>query len=178
MTGFLSALEVPKLKSRINDYANIISPAYENEIAKQLQQLEQTDSTQVVVLTIKSLEGDSLEDFSIRVAEKWKIGQKKLDNGAILLVSRDDRKIRIETGYGLEGKLTDLISGRIIRDAMAPEFRLGKYYQGILKGVLAISSVVKGEYAATAETAKRRTCLLYTSPSPRDVEESRMPSSA
>src|SRR5512146_572764 len=82
------ALEVPRLKGRVNDYAAMLSPATVRQLEASLKELEQSDSTQIVVLTIPSLEGDSIEDFSIRVAEKWKIGAKSLDNGAILLISK------------------------------------------------------------------------------------------
>lgn len=142
------ALKVPALRSRVNDYANILSPGAISSIENKLSLLEKSDSTQVVVLTIPSLEGDALEDFSIRVAEAWKIGQKGLDNGAILLISRDDHKVRIEVGYGLEGKLTDLMAGRIIDDIIIPSFRKGNFDGGIEEAVDAIASVVRGEFTA------------------------------
>ncbi len=144
------ALQVPALKGRVNDYAGLLSNGTARQLEAALAQLESTDSTQIVVLTIASLDGDSLEDFSIRVVEQWQIGQKGKDNGALLLVSKNDRKIRIEVGYGLEGKLTDLVSGRIIRDIMVPQFRMGLYDQGIIDGVAAIAGVVRGEYVAPA----------------------------
>jgi uncharacterized protein len=149
------ALEVPALRGRINDYAGLLSNATARQLDGGLAQLEATDSTQIVVLTITSLEGDSLEDFSIRVVEKWQIGQKGKDNGALLLVSKNDRKIRIEAGYGLEGKLTDLVSGRIIRNIIVPQFKMGRYDQGIIDGVTAMAGVVRGEFTAP-ETPLRR----------------------
>lgn len=142
------ALEVPQLQGRVNDYAGILSPATKGQLESVLKTLESTDSTQIVVLTIKSLQGDSLEDFSLRVVETWQIGQKGLDNGALLLVAKDDRKIRIEVGYGLEGKLTDLTAGRIIRDVIAPRFKQGNFDQGIIDGVGAIVATVRGQYSA------------------------------
>ena len=99
------------LSGHVNDTAGMLHASTKQQLEAVLTDLEKTDSTQVAVLTIDSLEGDSLEDFSMRVAEQWKIGQKGSDNGAILLVARQDRKIRIEVGYGLEGKLTDLMAG-------------------------------------------------------------------
>ncbi len=142
------ALEVPKLRGRVNDYAGMLSPSTERQLETALAEFERTDSTQIVVLTIPSLEGDSLEEFSMRVAERWKIGQKGLDNGAILLISKNDRMIRIEVGYGLEGKLTDLMAGRIIRDVITPRFRAGQFDQGVIEGVQAMIQVVRGEYRA------------------------------
>lgn len=149
------ALDVPKLKGHVNDYAGMLSASTQRQLEVVLTDLEQQESTQIVVLTISSLQGDSLEDFSIRVADAWKIGQKGRDNGAILLISKNDRKIRIEVGYGLEGSLTDLISGRIIRNVMAPQFRSGRFEQGISDGVAAMIGAVRGEF--TAEDVSRPT---------------------
>ncbi len=147
-------LNVPKLKGHVNDYADILSPYTERQIEGVLRRLEQTDSTQIVVLTIPSLEGEALEDYSIRVVEEWKIGQKDLDNGAVLLVAKNDRKLRIEVGYGMEGSLTDLISGRIIRGVIAPQFKSGNFDRGVMDGVQAMILAVRGEFKATAETRR------------------------
>jgi uncharacterized protein len=150
------SLEVPLLKARVNDYAGILSPAMVQKLEERLALLEQTDSTQAVVLTIPSLEGEVIEDFSIRVAEKWKIGQKGRDNGVILVVARDDRKVRIEVGRGLEEKLTDLVSGRIIRNTIVPYFKNGDFDNGVWAGTTDIINAVKGQYVATdTDTGKR-----------------------
>jgi uncharacterized protein len=141
-------LEVPALKGRVNDYGNILSAATETQLDQFLQQLEQTDSTQIAVLTIPSLEGESLEGFSLKVVENWQIGQAETDNGALLLVAVGDRKIRIEVGYGLEGTLTDLQAGRIIRNVILPKFKQGNFDQGVIDGVSAMIQTVKGEYTA------------------------------
>ena len=143
-----SALNVPALKGRVNDYAHILSPSTITQLDNALGYFEQQESTQIVVLTIPTLAGDSLEDFSIRVAEQWKIGQKGKDNGAILLIAKKERKLRIEVGYGLEGKLTDLTSGRIIRNIILPWFNQGNFNQGVLDGVGAMMQAVKGEFKA------------------------------
>ena len=144
----LSALEVPALKGRVNDYAGMLSAATRQQLEDILGRLEQTDSSQIVVLTLPSLGGEVLEEFSLKVAEKWKIGQKGFDNGAILLIAQKDRKLRIEVGYGLEGSLTDLMAGRIIRNVIVPQFKAGNFDQGIIDGVQAIIEVVRGEYQA------------------------------
>jgi uncharacterized protein len=154
--GLALAAEVPPLKGRVNDYAKMLSPSTERRLEGVLRDLEQTDSTQIVVLTIPSLGGDSLEDFSIRVAEAWQIGRKDVDNGALLLIARNDRKVRIEVGYGLEGSLTDLMSGRIIRNVIVPQFKQGHFDQGILEGVYAMIAAVRGEYSALAKPARQR----------------------
>jgi len=150
------ALDVPPLKGRVNDYGGMLAGATEQHLNRILQDLEASDGTQIVVLTIPSLEGDSLEDFSIRVADQWQIGQANRDNGAILLISKADRKLRIEVGYGLEGRLTDLMAGRIIRDVIVPRFKAGQIDQGILDGVGAMASVVRGEFKASEAPSRSR----------------------
>ncbi len=152
--GNVAALDVPTLKGHVNDYAGMLSAASQRQLETVLTDFEQQESTQITLLTVPSLEGDALEDFSIRVAEAWKIGQSGSDNGAILLISKKDRKIRIEVGYGLEGSLTDLKAGRIIRNVIAPRFKMGQFDQGILEGISAMMGTVKGEYEAT-DTAKK-----------------------
>ncbi len=149
VTVSASALDVPQLTGRVNDYAAMLTPEAKASIESKLANLERSDSTQIAVLTIPSLEGDALEDFSIRVAEKWKIGQKKIDNGAILLIVKNDRKIRIEVGRGLEGKLTDLKSRRVISEHIRPKFKAGDFPGGIDAGVDALISIVKGEFQSS-----------------------------
>ncbi len=150
----LCALPVPALTARVNDYASMLSARAKADIEQKLKQFEAEESTQIVILTVPSLQGDVMEDFSIRVAEAWKIGRKGSDNGAILIVSRDDRKIRIEVGYGLEGKLTDLLAGRIVQNEIAPAFKAGQYDEGFEKGVSAMMDAVRGEYKGKPATDK------------------------
>jgi uncharacterized protein len=151
-----SPLEVPALTGRVNDYAHLLSADTVRRLDRQLAELERTDSTQVVVLTIPTLDGENLEEYSIKVAEAWRIGQKGLDNGVILLIAKQEHKIRIEVGRGLEGKLTDLLSGRITRQEMVPRFRQGDFDGGVIAGVNAIAAVVRGEYAASQEQPHRQ----------------------
>jgi len=150
------ALDAPPYKGRVNDLANMMSPATRKALESRLADLERTDSSQVTVLTIPSLEGDSIEDFSIRVAEAWKVGQKGTDNGVILLVSKADRKIRIEVGYGLEGVLTDILAGQIIVNVITPRFKQNDFDGGFTDGVAAISGAVRGEYTAEQAARPRR----------------------
>lgn len=156
----LSALEVPALKGRVNDHAAMLSAATRQQLEDILSRLEQTDSSQIVVLTIPSLGGEVLEEFSLKVAGKWKIGQKGFDNGAILLIAQKDRKLRIEVGYGLEGSLTDLMAGRIIRNVIVPQFKAGNFDQGIIDGVQAMIGVVRGEYQAPEKSPKKKDSSL------------------
>ncbi len=140
------ALAVPSLTARVNDFAGVLSPATRQQLEYVLADLEKTDSTQLAVLIIPTLDGENLEDFSLKVVEQWKLGQKNLDNGALLLIAKNDRKLRIEVGYGLEGVLTDLKSSRIIRDIITPQFRNGNFDQGVIDGVSAMIAVVRGEF--------------------------------
>jgi uncharacterized protein len=150
-----AALDVPKLQGRVNDLAGLISRGTEAELESRMAELESSDSTQLVILTITSLEGEVLEEYSIRVAEEWGIGQKGYDNGALLLVSKNDRSVRLEVGYGLEGSLTDLLAGRIIDNEILPNFSAGRFDAGFLKGVEAVTAAVKGEYKAEAKASSR-----------------------
>ena len=143
------ALSVPeKPQGYVSDYAGILSSSARVQLESVLSQFEKETSNQVVVVTFPSLEGESLEDFSIRLAEKWKIGQKGKDNGVIFLIFRDDRKMRIEVGYGLEGVLTDATSGAILNQIVRPRFREGKFDEGISEGVQAIIQATRGEFHA------------------------------
>jgi uncharacterized protein len=143
--SFALALDVPPLRGRINDYAGLIPADRARALEERLARFEAETGHQIAVLTIPSLKGDSLEDFSIRVAEAWKIGKKGFDNGAILLIARDDRKLRIEVGYGLEGVMPDAIASRIIREVITPRFRSGDFAGGIEAGVDTMLKVTKGE---------------------------------
>lgn len=144
--GSAGALEVPRLQGRVNDYAGMISTTARGQLEDTLRQLEESDSTQLVILTIPALEDEDLEGYSLRVAETWGIGQQEFDNGVLLLVSQAERKVRIEVGYGLEGRLTDLQAGRIIDYEIVPSFKAGNFDQGFLRGAEAITAAVRGEY--------------------------------
>lgn len=138
-------LDVPALTGRIVDQAELLDAAAEERIAARLTTLEQDTGAQVAVLTIPSLQGDVLEEFSIRVAREWRLGQAGRDNGALVLVARDDRQVRIEVGSGLEGALTDLITNRVIDERMVPRFRDGDFGGGIEAAVEAMDPIIRGE---------------------------------
>jgi uncharacterized protein len=148
-------LAVPPLKGHINDTANMLSGGAVQSLEKMLTDFERTDSTQIAVLTIASLAGEDIQEFSIKVAETWKIGQKGTDNGAILLIARDEKKIRIEVGRGLEGKLTDLMSGRIIREKIRPRFSKGDFDGGVKDGLSSMIDAVRGEFKASQSSPKK-----------------------
>jgi uncharacterized protein len=150
-----SALDVPYLAGRVNDVAGMLSDDFEAQLDARLRQLEQETSNQVVVLTVPSLEGDPIEDFSMRVVETWQLGHEGVDNGVLLLISRDERLVRIEVGYGLEGALTDAQSHRIISSLLAPRFRAGDFDGGVDAAVDAIVSAVRGEPIEALERPSR-----------------------
>lgn len=139
------ALEVPYLGGRVNDEADMMPPAAEQRVEQILAALEEKTGAQVAVLTVPSLEGDPIDDFSIRVAETWKLGRGKFDDGALLLISRDDRQMRLEVGYGLEGVLPDALSRRILDEQLRPRFRSGDFGGGIEAAAQSIATLVSGE---------------------------------
>ncbi len=129
----------------------MISSQEKNNLERFLSQYEDESSNQIVVLTLASIGEENIEEFSIRVVEKNLIGQKEKNNGVLVLIVRDSRAIRFETGYGLEGALTDAISSDIIHNVMTPEFRKGNYYGGIANGIVSIADAVKGEFKGTGK---------------------------
>ncbi len=154
-TTTLHAFEVPRSQGYVTDLAQLIDTTTERKLEQYLRSFEDTDSTQLVVLTIADLDGLSVEQAALEVAEQWQIGQREHDNGVLLLVARDDRKVRIEVGLGLEGRLTDLLAGRIVDQELLPRFRQGQYTDGIVAGVFAISDAVRGEYKGNGSHKKR-----------------------
>lgn len=138
-------------KQYVVDETGTLTTSQKNDLITKLQSEDKTTSNQIVIYMIPTLGGESLEDVSIRLAEKNKIGKKDKNNGVLMLIVKNDRKIRIEVGYGLEGVLTDALSSSIIRNEITPSFKAGNYYEGINKGVDAIINAIKGEYTADKE---------------------------
>ncbi len=149
----VSGLEVPYLSGRVNDQAGLFDETAENALEEKLRALEEETGAQVAVLTVATLDGDPIEDYSLRVVETWKLGREGVDDGVLILVARDDRRMRIEVGYGLEGALTDAQSGRIIDGIMTPKFRAGDYAGGVDSAVDVISSAIRGEELILPEDA-------------------------
>ena len=148
------SLSVPQAQGYVNDYAKILRTNEKNKISSYLENLYDSTGIQIAVLTIPSLNGEDLEVFSLKVAEKWQIGNKDKDSGALLLIALKDRKMRIETGYGLEGKLTDAKCGLIIRNVLAPEFRNENYGKGILKAVQNMGGIASDDEALVSKSVK------------------------
>jgi uncharacterized protein len=139
------AKDIPALTGRVNDTANLIPQDQRQRIETQLAQFEQQTSNQVSVLTVDSLDGEDIEGYANKVGRAWGLGQKGKDNGALLLVSKSDRKMRIEVGYGLEPVLTDLQTSIIQNQVIIPYFKKGDFGGGIEAGVNAILSTIQGK---------------------------------
>ncbi|MGI8604036.1 MAG: TPM domain-containing protein [Verrucomicrobiales bacterium] len=146
----------PKPAAYFNDYAQLVSSEVANRLNARLDQFERESSNQIVVAIFPKLpEGAALEDYTVRTAESWGAGQKKWDNGAVLFVFAQDRKLRIEVGYGLEGALPDGRCDAIIRNDIRPHFRAGNYAVGLEKGIDAIIAATRGEYQAAPNAAAK-----------------------
>lgn len=147
----------PAPKLYFNDYAGVVPPAVAQGLNRRLEDFEKASSSQIVVAVFDKLPANAaLEDFTVKTAQSWKVGGKRNDNGAVLFVFAQDRKMRIEVGYGLEGKLPDLICNRIISEQIAPRFRQGDYAGGLTAGVNSILQAAQGEYQGTGQTANSR----------------------
>jgi uncharacterized protein len=143
--------EVPIVHQRINDETGTLSPDEITALESTLAQFEKETSNQIVVLMVPSTQGDSFEDYSLRVAEKNRLGKKGRDNGILLFIAKEDHNLRIEVGYGLEGSLPDAISDQIIRRVIIPKFKQNDFFGGIQTGLEAIMQATKGEYKAAPE---------------------------
>lgn len=150
----LFAATVPALKGRVNDYAKIIRDSDEREIEEYLAGIEQASGVQIAVLTMPSLDGDDIASFGIKVADKWQLGDKEKDNGAILIVAYAEHDLRIEVGDGLEGSLTDAKCGLILRNVIVPEFKNGNYSAGIKKGVMNMGAIATGDESAVSRSVR------------------------
>ncbi|MDR3449119.1 MAG: TPM domain-containing protein [Alphaproteobacteria bacterium] len=138
------ALDFPSLTGRVVDAAHILSSGTVQSLEQTLADYEARTTTQIVVATLPSLEGGTIEDYGYQLGRHWGIGQKGRDNGALLIVAPNERKVRIEVGYGLEGTLTDAVSNQIIQTIILPEFRHGHMESGVVQGVQAIIAVLSG----------------------------------
>ena len=147
LTGLVFAqTDFPKIKGRVNDFSGILSSAARNSLEQKLAQFEKETTNQIAVAILPSIHGESLEGYSIKLAESWKLGKKDRDNGVLLLIVQNERAVRIEVGYGLEGALTDVLSHSIISNEIIPAFRAGRFDDGIIAGLEAIMSAIRGEY--------------------------------
>jgi uncharacterized protein len=138
-------LAVPKLEKRVTDLTATLSSDDEARITARIREFEQKKGTQIAVLIVGSTKPEAIFDYSLRVAEAWKLGRKGVDDGVLFVVAKDDRKMQIITGPGVQGVMTDVVSRRIIAEVVAPRFREAKFADGIFNGVDKIASVIDGE---------------------------------
>jgi uncharacterized protein len=155
ITSF-SQLAIPELwGTRIHDEAHVLSAPFISQLEQQLKTHEDSTSNQIAVLVVSSLEGEAIEDYTLRVAEKWKLGNQQKDNGVLIFAAIGDKRARIEVGEGLEGVLPDALCSQIIRNELAPYFRQGNYEGGIQAASNAIIKAIAGEYQADASPVQR-----------------------
>jgi len=152
----VAALDFPALSGRVVDEANILDQPTRAALTEKFAALEAKTTDQLVVVTLKSLQGTSIEDFGYQLGRHWRVGQKDKNNGALLIVVPSERKVRIEVGYGLEATLTDAISRLIIENAIIPRFRANDFPGGITRGVDDIISVLTGDAAEWQQRATKR----------------------
>jgi len=150
----------PAPRQYVTDEAGVIAPGLLAQLNQRLAVFEKQTSNQIVAVVYPKLpEGTSLEDYAQSLYQDWKIGTKKNSNGVLMLVFVQDRKVRIQTGYGLEGALPDALCSRIIRETMAPAFRSGNYGAGLSSGITAVMQATKGEYKGTGRSNGKPTTL-------------------
>ncbi|MBN1159827.1 MAG: TPM domain-containing protein [Candidatus Diapherotrites archaeon] len=145
LVPFSAAQEYPNYVGYVNDFADVISPSAESQLTSMISALESEKTAEIAIVTIPSLENNSLELYAVELFEKWGIGKKGADNGILILVTMEEREIRIEVGYGLEGAINDAKAGRIIRDVISPRFKEGNYDQGLIDGTQTIAEIIRGE---------------------------------
>ena len=141
----LALVAVPPLSGQVVDQTGTLSAGDIASLTQTLKNLETRKGSQIAVLIVPTTDGEAIEQFSLRVAEAWKIGRKKIDDGALLVIAKNDRRLRIEVGYGLEGALTDVTSKRIIDEDITPKFKSGDFAGGVSAGVNRIVRVAEGE---------------------------------
>ncbi len=147
--------EKPSLQTSVYDYANLLTPEEKTQLEEKLIQYSDSTSTQIVVVTIESLKGESIDVLSTNWAQKWGIGQAKEDNGVMILLAKQERQISIRPGYGVEDKLIAATCGQIIDYVIVPEFKAGSYYRGLDKGADAIIDAIKGKFKSQQKNHKK-----------------------
>ena len=152
----LAAQDIPRNDGWVTDLGDMLTTTQENELEALMESYKQGSDHEIALLTLAQLGDNSLEDYANEIATAWDIGEKDKYNGALLLVSRDDRKIRWEVGYGLEETLPDIICGRIIRDVMTPQFKAGNFYEGMREAITTAHAAIGGDYAPLEQHEQRR----------------------
>ena len=140
-----NAVEVPALTARVTDLTATLSAEQQAALEAKLAAFESHKGSQIAILIVPTTQPEAIEQYAIRVVDQWQLGRKDVDDGVLVLLSKDDRKVRIEVGYGLEGVLPDVIAKRIIENVMIPQFKQGDYYAGLDAGIDSVAGVIEGE---------------------------------
>ena len=143
---------VPPLRARVTDLTSTLTREQQAGLEQRLAQFEANKGAQIGVLILPTTQPETIEEFAVRVQEQWKLGRKGIDDGVLLVVATEDRTLRIEVGYGLEGVIPDAIAKRIIEEDIVPQFRQGDFYSGISAGVSRVMSLIQGEPLPPVET--------------------------
>jgi uncharacterized protein len=143
--GAADMVAVPPLKARVTDLTGTLSAEQLNSLEAELRAFEQKKGSQIAVLVLPSTQPETIEQYSIRVADSWKIGRAKTDDGLILVVAKNDQRLRVEVGYGLEGAIPDVVAKRVIREVIAPHFLANDFYGGIRDGTRTLMKLIEGE---------------------------------
>jgi uncharacterized protein len=150
LTASIAAgVDIPYLTGRVTDNAQILSPETRRSLTDSLKAHESRTGNQIAILTVPTLNGGGIEEFAVDVFKEWKLGQKGKDNGILIIVVPNDRRMRIEVGYGLEGTITDLMAGRIIQHVMTPKFKNGDFNGGITDGARTVMDVLESDGFST-----------------------------
>lgn len=153
VTRVFAATHIPAPTGHVNDFAGVLNSAEKKSLEETLVAYKESSKNEIAIVLIRSLDGDTVEDVAVRTFKEWKIGDKEKDNGVLFLAAIEDRKMRIEVGYGAEPFLTDGEAGQILRDAVTPSFREGKYGQGVSRAVAAIEKELSQPAQESAESA-------------------------
>jgi uncharacterized protein len=144
-TGALAQVAIPELRAPVTDLTGTLTPDQIATLEQRLREFEAAKGSQIAVLLVPTTQPETIEQYSIRVAEKWRLGREGVDDGVLLVVAKEDRAVRIEVGYGLEGALPDVLANRITDQVLVPSFRSGDFYGGVASAIDRIIAIVEGE---------------------------------
>jgi uncharacterized protein len=163
LTGKIAfALDLPdKPNKLVNDYTNTLSSSEQAQLESKLVAFDDSTSTQVTVVIVPNTQGDDIADYAVQLFNKWHIGQKEKNNGVMLVVAKDDHRVNITTGFGVEGVLPDIVCNHIIQNDIVPEFRNNNYFEGIDAGTTSIMKIVSGEFTGAAYVQKHKEKPVY-----------------
>ena len=161
VTAVAQQYDIPFIEHRVTDYTRILTAEQIQSLERKLERFEEASSNQIVVLMVNSLRDMTIEEYALKVAERNKLGKQGKDNGILLMIAKDDRELRFEVGYGLEGRMPDAICNQIIRTVIIPFLRNERYYEGISAGVDAAIAATRGEFKADEKEEQNRGMTLF-----------------